>query len=103
MEEDMMNEQNMMGMPEVAPVMNQEQMVQQTSLQEGIAQLPDAEKAQMMENFLQIQQIVQQLIAQGASEADIEQFLADIGLTLEDLQFIEQLLTQEANNMGFTD
>ena len=103
MEEDMMNEQNMMGMPEVATVMNQEQMGQQTSLQEGIAQLPDAEKAQMMENFLQIQQIVQQLIAQGASEADIEQFLADIGLTLEDLQFIEQLLTQEANNMGFTD
>ena len=103
MEEDMMNEQNMMGMPEVAPVMNQAQMGQQTSLQEGIAQLPDAEKAQMMENFLQIQQIVQQLIAQGASEADIEQFLADIGLTLEDLQFIEQLLTQEANNMGFTD
>ena len=103
MEEEMMNEQNMMGMPKVAPVMNQEQMGQQTSLQEGIAQLPDAEKAQMMENFLQIQQIVQQLIAQGASEADIEQFLADIGLTLEDLQFIEQLLTQEANNMGFTD
>ena len=103
MEEEMMNEQNMMGMPEVAPVMNQEQKGQQTSLQEGIAQLPDAEKAQMMENFLQIQQIVQQLIAQGASEADIEQFLADIGLTLEDLQFIEQLLTQEANNMGFTD
>jgi hypothetical protein len=83
--------------------MNQEQMGQQTSLQEGIAQLPDAEKAQMMENFLQIQQIVQQLIAQGATQADIEQFLADIGLTLEDLQFIEQLLTQEANNMGFTD
>ena len=103
MEEEMMNEQNMMCMPEVAPVMNQEQMGQQTSLQEGIAQLPDAEKAQMMENFLQIQQIVQQLIAQGASQEDIEQFLADIGLTLEDLQFIEQLLTQEANNMGFTD
>jgi len=103
MKEDMMNEQNMMGMPEVAPVMSQEQMGQQTSLQEGIAQLPDAEKAQMMENFLQIQQIVQQLIAQGASQEDIEQFLADIGLTLEDLQFIEQLLTQEANNMGFTD
>ena len=103
MEKDMMNEQNMMGMPEVAPVMNQEQMGQKTSLQEGIAQLPDAEKAQMMENFLQIQQIVQQLIAQGASQEDIEQFLADIGLTLEDLQFIEQLLTQEANNMGFTD
>ena len=103
MEEDMMTEQNMMGMPEGAPVRNQEQMGQKTSLQEGIAQLPDAEKAQMMENFLQIQQIVQQLIAQGASEADIEQFLADIGLTLEDLQFIEQLLTQEANNMGFTD
>ena len=51
MEEEMMNEQNMMGMPEVAPVMNQEQMGQKTSLQEGIAQLPDAEKAQMMENF----------------------------------------------------
>ena len=103
MEKDMMNEQNMMGMPEVAPVMNQEQMGQQTSLQEGITQLPDAEKGQMMENFLQIQQIVQQLVAQGASEADIEQFLADIGLTLEDLQFIEQLLTQEANNMGFAE
>ena len=58
MKKDMMNEQNMMGMPEVAPVMNQEQMGQQTSMREGIAQLPDAEKAQMMENFLQIQQIV---------------------------------------------
>ncbi len=43
----------------------------------------------------QIQQMVQQMLANGASEEEINKFLEELGLTIEDLEFLEQTLMSE--------
>jgi hypothetical protein len=50
--------------------------------------------------MVQILQIIEQMKAQGASEEEIEQFLQQIGISLEELQFAEQLLVGGGQELG---
>ena len=81
-----MPEQGMQSAP-IAPVdagMGQDQ-----------ASFSEAEKQEAIQALQQIQQIVQQMVANGASEEEINKFLEELGLTIEDLEFLEQTLMSE--------
>ena len=39
-------------------------------------------------------------MAQGASEEEIEALLAEMGISLEELNFAEQLFAEEGNTIG---
>ena len=54
-----------------------------------------AEKQEAIQALQQIQQVIEQMLANGASEEEINQFLQELGLTLEDLQFLEESLMSE--------
>jgi hypothetical protein len=43
--------------------------------------------------------VIQQLLEQGATEEEIMQMLADLGITMEQLEFAEQLFS-ENNDLG---
>ena len=58
-----------------------------------------AEKQEAIQALQQIQQVIEQMLANGASEEEINQFLEEIGLTIEDLEFLEQtLMSEEVTN-----
>ena len=63
--------------------------------------LSPEERDEAVQSLMQIIQIVEQLEADGASPEEIEQFLAELGLTLEELEILEQALMggQEQNMM----
>tara|TARA_R100001509_G_scaffold136095_1_gene89914 strand:- start:550 stop:927 length:378 start_codon:yes stop_codon:yes gene_type:complete len=86
---------------EQSPMMPMEQMPQQSmdasSIQAEIDSLSMEEKENAKQAMLQIVQVIEQLKAQGASDEEIEAFLAELGITLEELQFAEQLLLSEDN------
>ena len=61
-----------------------------------------AEEKQMAKQSLQeIRAIIEQLMAQGASEEEIMQMLAELGITMEQLEFAEQLFSGE-NQLGIS-
>jgi hypothetical protein len=82
----MMPEQGMQSAP-IAPIdagMGQDQ-----------ASFSESEKQEAIQALQQIQQMVQQMLANGASEEEINKFLEELGLTIEDLEFLEQTLMSE--------
>jgi uncharacterized membrane protein YccC len=63
------------------------------------ASFSQAEKQEAIQALQQIQQVIEQMLANGASEEEINQFLEEIGLTIEDLEFLEQtLMSEEVTN-----
>ena len=61
-----------------------------------------AEEKQMAKQSLQeIRAIIEQLMAHGASEEEIMQMLAELGITMEQLEFAEQLFSGE-NQLGIS-
>tara|TARA_R100001510_G_C7523336_1_gene117906 strand:- start:170 stop:439 length:270 start_codon:yes stop_codon:yes gene_type:complete len=82
-------------------MMNQELsgMTAPDQIQAEIDNLSAEEKQMAKQSLMEIKAVIQQLMAQGASEEEIMQMLADLGITMEQLEFAEQLFSQ-GNDLG---
>ncbi len=82
-------------------MMNQELsgMTAPDQIQAEIDNLSSEEKQMAQQSLMEIKAVIQQLMAQGASEEEIMQMLADLGITMEQLEFAEQLFSQ-GNDLG---
>jgi hypothetical protein len=103
-------DEDMMGM-DVAPVMMPDQQMMQgtpaapslpNELQEQINSLSEQEKNEAKEALMQIMKIVEQMMAEGASEQEVEEFLKQIGMTLEELEMAEEMFGMGEGALGFT-
>jgi len=103
-------DEDMMGM-EVAPVMMPDQQMMQgtpaapslpNELQEQINSLSEQEKDEAKQALMQIMKIVEQMMAEGATEQDVEEFLKQIGMTLEELEMAEEMFGMGEGALGFT-
>ena len=107
-------DEDMMGM-EVAPVMMPDQMQGQQmmqgtpaapnlpgELQESINSLSEQEKDEAKQALMQIMKIVEQMMSEGASEQEVEEFLKQIGMTLEELEMAEEMFGMGEGALGFT-
>ena len=100
-------DEEMMGM-DVAPVMDPQQMSGQMppqgmmqqgqapiqmpqEIQTEIDNLSDQEKSEAKQALMQLTKIVEQMMAEGATEEEINQFLEQIGMTLEELELAEEM------------
>ena len=98
-------EEEMIDM-EVAPVMmpdqqmpQGQQMMQGTpaapvlpeQLQASIDGLSEAEKEEAKQALTQIIKILQQMVSQGASDEEIEAFLQQVGISMEELQMAREM------------
>ncbi len=68
-------------------------------IQAEIDNLSAEEKQMAKQSLMEIKAVIQQLMEQGASEEEIMQMLADLGITMEQLEFAEQLFS-EGNDLG---
>tara|TARA_R100001163_G_scaffold26686_1_gene21670 strand:- start:1435 stop:1734 length:300 start_codon:yes stop_codon:yes gene_type:complete len=78
-------------------------MSPENMLMQELAQISPQEKQEAIQSLQEIINIVAQLEANGATEEEIAQFLAEIGLTIEELEMVENLLMGESQpemNMG---
>ena len=82
-------------------MMNQELsgMTAPDQIQAEIDNLSSEEKQMAQQSLMEIKAVIQQLMEQGASEEEIMQMLADLGITMEQLEFAEQLFSQ-GNDLG---
>ena len=103
-------DEDMMGM-EVAPVMMPDQQMMQgtpaaptlpNELQEQINSLSEQEKNEAKQALMQIMKIVEQMMSEGASEQEVEEFLKQIGMTLEELEMAEEMFGMGEGALGFT-
>jgi len=103
-------DEDMMGM-EVAPVMMPDQQMMQgtpaaptlpNELQEQINSLSEQEKDEAKQALMQIMKIVEQMMSEGASEQEVEEFLKQIGMTLEELEMAEEMFGMGEGALGFT-
>ena len=103
MENDMMNPNmmpNQMGVQPQMDIGGQMPAADPSQIQAEIDALSGQEKQEAKQAMDQILQIIEQMKAQGASEEEIEQFLQQIGISLEELQFAEQLLVGGGQELG---
>ena len=93
MEEDMMNMQ-------VQPVMQPEQQMMQGTpapqglpmeLQQEMNQIAEPDQEEAKQALTQIIQILQQMVSQGASEQEIQAFLEQVGITMEELEMAREM------------
>ena len=84
-------------------MMNQELsgMTAPDQIQAEIDNLSAEEKQMAKQSLMEIKAVIQQLMEQGASEEEIMQMLADLGITMEQLEFAEQLFS-ENNELGIS-
>ena len=84
-------------------MMNQELsgMTAPDQIQAQIDNLSVEEKQMAKQSLMEIKAVIQQLMEQGATEEEIMQMLADLGITMEQLEFAEQLFS-ENNNLGIS-
>jgi len=87
-------EEDMMGM-QVQPVMQPEQPMMQGTpapqempgqMQQDLDQISGSEQEEAKQALTQIIKILQQMVSQGASDEQIEAFLQQVGITMEELQ-----------------
>ena len=93
MEEDMMNMQ-------VSPVMQPEQPMMEGTpapqelpmeLQQEMDQISEPDQEEAKQALMQIIQILQQMVSQGASEQEIQAFLDQVGITMEELEMAREM------------
>lgn len=84
-------------------MMNQELsgMTAPDQIQAEIDNLSAEEKQMAKQSLQEIRAIIEQLMAQGASEEEIMQMLAELGITMEQLEFAEQLFSSD-NQLGIS-
>lgn len=85
-------------------MMNQEVsgMTAPSEIQAQIDKLTPTEKQEARESLREIQQIVQEMMAQGATEEEIEAFLAEMGISIEELEFAEKLFAEGDAGIGIS-
>ena len=89
MEEEMMNMQvDPVMMPDQGTPMGQ-QMTDQ--MQSDLDQISVSEQEEAKQALMQIIKILQQMVSQGASDEQIEAFLQEVGITMEELQMAREM------------
>lgn len=88
----MMNDQMMEQVPSG--------MTAPAEIQAEIDKLSPAQKQEAREALREIQQIIQEMMAQGATEEEIEAFLAEMGISIEELEFAEKLFSEGDEGIG---
>ena len=87
-------EEDMMGM-QVQPVMQPEQPMMQGTpapqespgpMQQDLDQISGSDREEAKQALMQIIKILQQMVSQGATDEQIEAFLQEVGITMEELQ-----------------
>ena len=87
-------DEDMMGM-QVQPVMQPEQPMMQGTpapqkspgqMQQDLDQISGSEQEEAKQALMQIIKILQQMVSQGATDEQIEAFLQEVGITMEELQ-----------------
>ena len=109
-------EEEMMDM-DVAPVMMPDQQMPQgqqmmpgttaapalpEQLQAQLNSLSEEEKNEAKQALIQIMKIVEQMEAEGATPQQIEEFLKQIGMTIEELEMAEEMFGMGDGALGFT-
>ena len=84
--------------------MNQQMsgMVAPDEIQAEINNLSGEDKMAAKQALMEIRAIIEQMMAQGASEEEIMQMLAELGITIEQLEFAERLFSEEDNSLGIS-
>ena len=89
MEEEMMNMQvNPVMMPDQGTPMAQ-QMPDQ--MQSDLDQISGSDQEEAKQALMQIIKILQQMVSEGASDEQIEAFLQEVGITMEELQMAREM------------
>jgi|TARA_R100001079_G_C4321937_1_gene99348 hypothetical protein len=89
MEEDMMNMQvDPVMMPDQGTPMGQQMPAQ---MQSELDQISGSDQEEAKQALMQIINILQQMVAQGASDAEIQAFLEQVGITMEELQMAREM------------
>ena len=100
MEEDMMGMQvDPVMMPDQMSGMQPQPMMQGTpapqempgQMQQDLDQISGSEQEEAKQALTQIIKILQQMVSQGASEEEIQAFLQQVGLTMEELQMAREM------------
>ena len=79
---------------------NMSGLSQPAEIQNAIDGLSPAVKQEALENLKQIRELVEQMLAQGATEEEIEALLAEIGIRMQELDYAEQMLGLAENRTG---
>ncbi len=84
--------------------MNQQMsgMVAPDEIQAEINNLSGEDKMAAKQALMEIRAIIEQMMAQGASEEEIMQMLSELGITIEQLEFAERLFSEEDNSLGIS-
>ena len=69
-------------------------------MQQALASLSPQEKQAAIASLQEIRQIIEQMIAQGATEEEINALLAEVGISMEELEAAEELLAVEPQQLG---
>ena len=100
MEEDMMGMQvDPVMMPDQMSGMQPQPMMQGTpapqelpgQLQQEMDQISGSDREEAKQALTQIIKILQQMVSQGASDEEIESFLQQVGITMEELQMAREM------------
>ena len=100
MEEDMMGMQvDPVMMPDQMSGMQPQPMMQGTpapqempgQMQQDLDQISGSDQEEAKQALTQIIKILQQMVSQGASEEEIQAFLQQVGLTMEELQMAREM------------
>ena len=85
-------------------MMNQQMsgMVAPDEIQAEINNLSGEDKMAAKQALMEIRAIIEQMMAQGASEEEIMQMLTELGITIEQLEFAERLFSEEDNSLGIS-
>ena len=84
--------------------MNQQMsgMAAPDEIQAELNNLSGEDKMAAKQALMEIRAIIEQMMAQGASEEEIMQMLAELGITIEQLEFAERLFSEEDNSLGIS-
>ena len=92
-------EEDMMGM-QVQPVMTPEQPMMQGTpapqempgqMQQDLDSISGSDQEEAKQALTQIIKILQKMVSQGASDEEIEAFLQQVGITMEELQMAREM------------
>tara|TARA_S200002703_G_scaffold158870_2_gene170455 strand:+ start:1714 stop:2007 length:294 start_codon:yes stop_codon:yes gene_type:complete len=77
-------------------------LTQPKEVNDAINQISAEDKTAAIQSLKEIRAAINQMIAQGASEEEINALLAEMGLSLQDLETAEQMLGLTENTTGIS-
>ena len=72
----------------------------EAEMKQALASLSPQERQEAIASLEEIRQIIEQMIAQGATEEEINALLAEVGISMEELEAAEELLAVEPQQLG---